>query len=338
MMKTRPRPRRGRRQQQPQHLLLPERIEKYHLVLTVFGGALVYCFIVCIFSFSLYQSSESLRTTAEQFDHPKAQNAHSIGSINAPAPAPDSLQVKPVGIYAIFPPVQHSNATKSDHKHKSLAIFYNVYVPETPKTYQQTAVDIIKEQVAQVADSYAGSLPNTTIYYNTIGSSALTDTGTMQDICSNHSLNCHHMQHYASAFEEVTLSRVYDYCQYHSAERVVYMHSKGTYHSDGGKNDKLRRHLTRAVTDKRCVHPADPSSCNLCGLVAGTFPIHMPGNFFVADCTYVKNLQSPTEFSGNMEVVTALAKQGIRHGQFQRTMFPDENWFYGTERYSAEHW
>jgi hypothetical protein len=31
------------------------------------------------------------------------------------------------------------------------------------------------------------------------------------------------------------------------------MHSKGSYHSYGGKNEGWRRHMTMAVTDERCL-------------------------------------------------------------------------------------
>jgi hypothetical protein len=190
----------------------------------------------------------------------------------------------------------------------------------------------------------------TVLYYNTIGSTALTNE-TMQSICSKYSnsLQCRHMQHYDTAFEEVTLQSLYDYCllPQNEHDRVVYMHSKGSYHTDNGNNDRLRKHLTRAVTDQQCLQAIDNShdnnhnyqtSCNYCCLKFGAFPIHMPGNFFAAQCRYIRKLVPPVEFSAQMTVVTARARQRLHNQSFVRTMFPDESWYYGTERFSNEHW
>jgi hypothetical protein len=66
--------------------------------------------------------------------------------------------------------------------------------------------------------------------------------------------------------------------------------------------------------------------------------LHMPGNFFVASCRYIAELLPPVDFSAAMTVVTAEVRQGLRNQTLVRTMFPDESWYYGTERFSSEHW
>ena len=105
---------------------------------------------------------------------------------------------------------------------------------------------------------------------------------------------------------------------------VIYLHSKGTYHSAGGRNDVWRRALTHAATHTSCLaslhhhthhHTTTttttmttenaststttaPSShetlCNVCGLQF--YPLwtnFYPGNMFAADCSYVRHLLDP---------------------------------------------
>jgi hypothetical protein len=268
-------------------------------------------------------------------------------------------------------PMDTASSIRSARASSNVAIFYNIYIPTTPESFTQRALDIVQEQVDQVGESYVGTgrtntnsssdtntntnSSTTVLYYNTIGSTALTNE-TMQNICSKHASNsnhknlqCRHMQHYDHAFEEVTLQRLHDYCldPEHENDQVIYMHSKGTYHTDNGKNDRLRMQLTRAVTDQQCLRAVDSgssddnekrTSCNYCGLKFGAFPIHMPGNFFVAQCRYIRKLLPPVQFSAAMTVVTARARQRLHDQTMVRTMFPDESWYYGTERFSSEHW
>jgi hypothetical protein len=126
------------------------------------------------------------------------------------------------------------------------AVFYNVYIPPNQgKKGVDNALRIIKEQVHQINLSYAArrhlsdqsrdanangtfhvhrrshnqtQLPTTDsgkklrFFYNTIGLDDVlrSDNGTvqtMQNLCRP-DLDCIHMQHYPSAFEEVTLVRV----------------------------------------------------------------------------------------------------------------------------------
>ena len=115
---------------------------------------------------------------------------------------------------------------KSSYSSKTqLAIFYNTYISDK---YPEVAYAVIEEQIDKIGKSYLASSPqfNTTIYYTTI-KSPLPD-GFMDKLCKErYGLTCHHLGHYDRGYEELTLASLYNYCQQHLDERVVYIHSKG---------------------------------------------------------------------------------------------------------------
>jgi hypothetical protein len=167
------------------------------------------------------------------------------------------------------------------------------------------------------------------VFYNTIGNPNVVTTSWMQELCTRQLssstssrgnsnimlpvLDCRFMQHYPQgAFEEVTLQKLYEHCQADnnhntngsgssdSSRRVVYLHSKGSYHDHADRrNEHWRRHGTLAATSRDCIHPPSSSSpssllgnnnnttststCNLCGLQFWTYCKYRPQvmwNFF----------------------------------------------------------
>jgi hypothetical protein len=263
-------------------------------------------------------------------------------------------------------------------------IFYNIYLhPERT----DLGIGIVQEQLGQVAKSYAmqsdthsatdddnnndndnggGGSPKRkrlTIYYNTVGAPAFQMTQMMDDVCSSHGLDCRHMQHYESGFEEVTLQRAHDFCtQTQTAAlakkdngdnddgggndytdiRVVYMHNKGSF-TDTSVNKFWRRHLTMAVTSHHCLQPAN-NTCNVCGLQFWPMWIpFFPGNMWAAKCSYVKKLVAPRNYSSVTaslkDRVTGLVQQDkLSIELFPPDKFPPEPDRYGLDRYAAEHW
>jgi hypothetical protein len=147
-------------------------------------------------------------------------------------------------------------------------IFYNVYIPTSEQDVDvERGLRIFEEQIQQVRDSYAASVPGkpVTVFYNTIGK-AVNQTF-FDGICSlDDSLICKHMAHYDEGDEGLTEQALWDYCKIeeHSQHRAVYIHSKGSYHG-WEANDFWRRHSTMAVTSEQCLNPPD-KSCNICGL------------------------------------------------------------------------
>ena len=120
----------------------------------------------------------------------------------------------------------HSNAifSHSIQLPAKLAVFYNAYISEEDP---QIAHEIIEEQINKIGESHLASPQiNTTIYYSTLGRRLPDDF--MSRLCTERNeMTCTHLGHYEGGYEEVTLAALFDYCQLHPSERVVYIHSKG---------------------------------------------------------------------------------------------------------------
>jgi hypothetical protein len=162
------------------------------------------------------------------------------------------------------------------------AIFYNVYIAtNSTKEEVEQSLAIVDDQMAQVGASYAASHKNkpVNIFFNTVGKRGVLNNAYMALVCSDRSnMRCIHMDHYDEGYEELTLQRVYDYCQIHQepGQKVVYAHNKGSFHPSG-QNHWWRRHMTMAVTDEKCLNPAN-NTCNTCGLVFfGVWAMMYPG-------------------------------------------------------------
>ena len=82
----------------------------------------------------------------------------------------------------------------------------------------------------------------------------------MQTICQDKSiksfLECHYMDHYNQGFEEVTLSKLHDYCTDNPTHKVTYLHNKGSHNAELRQNqlrqDVWRRHGTAAALSQQC--------------------------------------------------------------------------------------
>jgi hypothetical protein len=162
------------------------------------------------------------------------------------------------------------------------AIFYNVYIPDKlDKEALGQTLAIVDDQMAQVGASYAASYKNkpVNVFFNTVGKRGVLNNEYMARVCSDRSnMRCMRMDHYDEGYEDLTLQRVYDYCQTHQepGQQIIYMHNKGSFHP-GGQNHWWRRHMTLAVTDKKCLNPAN-NTCNTCGLVFfGVWAMMYPG-------------------------------------------------------------
>lgn len=268
-----------------------------------------------------------------------------------PSPPSNCRDVSPVNFTNFLH--QQSKADKST-RNPPWAVFYNIYTrPETEhqegaEVSVRKALKIVEEQLAQLADSYAArkyasanmKLP---VYFNTIGS-PLAKRYTNK-FCSKHRdyMTCTHMQHYDSAFEEVTLQRVHDYCHAFPRNRVVYIHSKGTYNirwsiRHGGQNQYWRRYMTHAVSHKDCLEPPD-STCNLCGLFFTPVPwLHLSGNFFTADCGYITKLLPLTQYRHKLRDLAVIARQQANESRLTFQLFPPSDAYLGLDRYASEHW
>jgi hypothetical protein len=173
---------------------------------------------------------------------------------------------------------------RTDNAH----VFFNVYVnPEGPKR----SLKIAREQMRQLANS---TLRNNKLYYNVIGANYSFEVCDQQPI-----LKCEMMHYYPQGNEELTLQALFDYCQYHPTDRVIYIHNKGSFRKERG-NTKIRRLSTTAVSSHACLEMplSEDYPCNVCGLTFQSKPyFHMTANMWVAECTYVRQLLPPKVYT-----------------------------------------
>ena len=194
-------------------------------------------------------------------------------------------------------------------------IFYNVYVPLVNKTKLKTmpakslssppssrrfnnpsdAAEIIHEQLQQIHNNATSARAElyrhqhrTVLYYNSIGQNTTLECPPGMD--------CRFMHHYDNAFEEVTLTALFQYCQQNPNHLVTYLHNKGSFHDHEG-NHILRRLATRSSLSSACFR-MDRRNCNTCGMTFKKYPhFHFSSNMWSAKCSYVRNLIPPHDYA-----------------------------------------
>merc|ERR1712129_91196 len=136
--------------------------------------------------------------------------------------------------------------------------------------------------------------------------------------------------HFMQGWEFLTQEELWKYCQRNPVEQVAYIHSKGSYHASM-MEDVWRRFLMRGVASEECQNMT--TKCNVCSSRFSPFPHqHVPGNMWLARCSYIRKLANPRLFMHNMSFVHDLA---------QRPFNPSLMWdgaFLGMGRFAAEHW
>lgn len=229
-----------------------------------------------------------------------------------------------------------------------VAIFYHVYMhmddDENKKgsdRSEQRALKIIRQQLRHVAKSLAEipHMGHVDLYYTTVGEKEGRDK--VEELCQHHAkyFTCRHLQHVEEGFEESTLGAMYEYCQEHDEERVVYLHTKGSYHYSQSQ-DYWRQHLTKAAMSSDCIQRAHASGCELCGLLFLPRPtLHFTGNMFNAQCAYIRKLAHPKTFEAKLVAFRkkgeALIDQGILEPNLLSMKEPCNT---GAGRFAMEHW
>jgi hypothetical protein len=251
-----------------------------------------------------------------------------------------------------------SSASNTIEMRRHTHVFYNIFVPDDLSNGgrgTERAYRIVTEQLLQTAQSYVGgyygsdafsengtNLPTVTVHYTTIGPTNLLTESEMNDpskFCGLYpNFRCRHLGHFVNGSEAYTLDQLRKYCVGHQSDRVVYLHSKGSYHHNR-LNEGLRKALTFGATTKECVDPPD-ASCTVCGILFYTqFTTFVPGNMFAAKCDYVAKLLSPMdEFpKKHQEAIGDAMLLRIRR-QLTSNLLNDQIDYYGLDRYNAEHW
>ena len=93
--------------------------------------------------------------------------------------------------------------------------------------------------------------------------------------------------------------------------------------------------MLQAVTNERCLNPPE-DSCDVCGLIFfPTWAFFMPGNFWVAQCSYINKLTPPLEFESKQQSLARYLRQLAKDGLLASTIFPDREDTRGLGRFAA---
>jgi hypothetical protein len=193
------------------------------------------------------------------------------------------------------------------HNSSEHVIFYNIYVNIAQGFFddRQTQLVII-EQLNQVRNSTLG---DSTVYYNMIGKN-LEQTWCPDD------MDCRRLNYIPFGGEVQTLQSLFEFCVANPSKRVTYIHDKGS-HNFKDDNTRLRRMGTTAATSEACrsIPLSKDYPCNICSMKVNFVPhVHVPGNMWTAQCSFVKSLVAPVRW---VAARTALYKHVI-------TTTPDE--------------
>jgi hypothetical protein len=184
-----------------------------------------------------------------------------------------------------------------------IPVFYNIFAPSGDVEY---AKSIVKEQMDM-------SLPQHEFLIRTIGTPVTIP-------------NTKLLRHDDEGDEVETLELLWEHCNEHPSDKVVYIHSKGSFHYNED-NNRLRRFLTRGALSNECAQL--PDTCNVCSSRMSPMPHpHTSGNMWLARCEYVKNLPRPSKFADMMS----------RHVEEMHVVTQDCWPCFGLHRFSAEHW
>jgi hypothetical protein len=176
-------------------------------------------------------------------------------------------------------------------------VFYHVYQSDGAEG-ESVSASIVKEQMSVIKSSaaFGDGLKLNYVFIGPSGSSipALLDCPT-----------CHQLEYKNAGDEVITLQHVFDHCTQNPSERVLYMHTKGSFHR-WPQNEALRRFLTKGVWSDECQHM--PRACSACASRFSPLPHHhYPGNMWVARCEYVSRLIEPSNMAAAMHKATMLS-------------------------------
>jgi hypothetical protein len=153
------------------------------------------------------------------------------------------------------------------------------------------------------------------------------------------------LTHEKTGSELLTLDALWGFCQDNPSTTVAYLHSKGSFRPIAA-NDVLRRLLTEAALSQDCFNSVttarkysttddddnrenDPTTlCNTCSFRMSPFPhLHTPGNMWLAQCAYVRQLLKPSVFSQRMDAYKPWSNEPYSGPHCV-----------GVGRFAAEHW
>ena len=191
---------------------------------------------------------------------------------------------------AISTKQQAGQANQSKLKIPKTAIFFNTYLHPN-RTIEGQA--IIKNQLWRINNQPL--LDNTDIHYTRFGDINTTSWPDLECV-GGKKRRCHQIKAAEKGDEVVAIQALYEYCLQNKEDRVIYMHSKGTF-TPNRANNSLRSLLMNAILSDECVTMPNDESCSTCSTQLAPFPFFSYiGNMMVAECSYVQKLIPAKDF------------------------------------------
>jgi len=208
-------------------------------------------------------------------------------------------------------------AKKEEERDTRIPVFYNAFVA-SPQQIPDVE-ELVNEQLSFLVPHLHGP-----VYLTTIGQNITTDAPSVL------------RQHLPTGDEAKTLQALWEYCTEHPTSKVIYLHSKGSFHPSPA-NTQLRLFLTRGALSAECAS-TDSQTCNVCSSRFSPLPHpHTPGNMWLAHCDYVNELIEPRLFTVLMDALQANIKRSWL--DIQQTQKLWIKWYTtGTKRFAQEHW
>ena len=196
-----------------------------------------------------------------------------------------------------------------------IPVFYNLFVNN--KKDASRVMDIVSEQKSFLLPEYHKSF-----YVQSMGGVQLNITNTTI------------LGHRPKGNEVITLHSLWKFCKKNpQTEKVVYLHSKGSFHPKP-KNTRLRKFLTAGALSEECALVG--TQCNVCSTRFSPLPHpHTPGNMWLARCDYIRKLIDPLQFE---ETMNSIYSARTNTTQCKRMDDISESSCVGLGRFSAEHW
>jgi hypothetical protein len=234
----------------------------------------------------------------------------------------DSRLPSITNLHTVALPLIHNNAAGRLTRTR-IAIFYNVYSSPSDGNTIHTE-KIVNEQLETWRRS--GIARNATLFYALLGKE-IDMPCTPEETCIRlENIN-------PKGSEEETLQALHDYCLAHVQDRVVYMHTKGSFH-DSPQNTILRQFLTNAIFSDACLaFGTNDDECDVCSARFSPLPHwHTPGNMWIATCGHVRKLLAPKEFT---RAVSRVVHEATKTFHWRPPNHLSHN---GQDRYANEHW
>jgi hypothetical protein len=254
------------------------------------------------------------------------------------------------------------------HNRNEVAVFYHWSDEETKPGSKNTthAEDAFHHQLAQVAEASNQYKIPMRLYYSTYTSTATGLPTTLQqaDVQSkcrqlNFKGSCWHVDRVDRDVNDKrpvdhldTLQNLYDFCQQHPEQIVVYLHNQvqvpqlntpdQPFDISAFHVDTYQRHLTlAALSCLQLLRDGGSAQCDTCGLQFFTsWTWFYPGNMWSAHCSYVRRLLPPRAFhQASIVLIQKVVLLRFRR-QILTNSFRDgvtlEQW--GLDSHAAGHW